>query len=88
MSIRPVASCDQMSRELALRFPRICANFELGHAGGATLRNFFATLGAAAWFSLNGLLWYARPSPMLWLLGSALLGVIFFAAFLWHVTRD
>jgi hypothetical protein len=36
----------------------------------------------------NGLLWYVRPSPTLWLLGSAVLGIIFFSAFLWYLIRD
>ena len=52
------------------------------------MRHLLAILGAVLWFVLNGLLWYSRPSPMLWLLGSAVLGVVFFAAFLWYVTRD
>jgi hypothetical protein len=34
------------------------------------------------------LLWYARPSPTTWLLGSAELGIVYFAAFLWYVTRN
>jgi hypothetical protein len=33
------------------------------------------------WFGLNGLLWYAKPSDLVWLAGSAILGVIFFAGF-------
>jgi hypothetical protein len=40
-----------------------------------------ALAGAIIWFGLNGLLWYMRPSDLLWLLGSAILGVIFFAGF-------
>jgi uncharacterized membrane protein len=40
-----------------------------------------ALAGAIIWFGLNGLLWYMRPSDLLWLLGSAVLGVIFFAGF-------
>ena len=46
-----------------------------------------AAVGALLWFGLNGLLWYARPPDLLWLLGSGLLGVAFFAAFQWYVTR-
>lgn len=40
-----------------------------------------ALAGAIIWLGLNGLLWYMRPSDLLWLLGSALLGAIFFAGF-------
>jgi hypothetical protein len=40
-----------------------------------------ALLGAIIWFGLNGLLWYAKPSDLVWLAGSALLGVVFFSAF-------
>ena len=40
-----------------------------------------ALAGAIIWLGLNGLLWYTRPSDLLWLLGSAILGVIFFAGF-------
>jgi hypothetical protein len=40
-----------------------------------------AIIGAIIWFGLNGLLWYLRPTGNIWLLGSAILGVIFFIAF-------
>jgi hypothetical protein len=40
-----------------------------------------ALAGAIIWLGLNGLLWFARPSDLLWLLGSAILGAIFFAGF-------
>jgi hypothetical protein len=40
-----------------------------------------AIIGVVIWFGLNGLLWYMRPSDLLWLLGSAVLGAIFFAGF-------
>jgi hypothetical protein len=40
-----------------------------------------AITGVVVWFGLNGLLWYIRPSDLLWLVGSAALGVIFFTAF-------
>jgi hypothetical protein len=40
-----------------------------------------AIIGAIIWFGLNGLLWYLRPTDNIWLLGSAILGVIFFIAF-------
>ena len=44
-----------------------------------------AIVSAVVWFGLNGLLWYAKPSDFLWLAGSAILGVIFFAAFFWYL---
>jgi hypothetical protein len=47
-----------------------------------------AVLGCILWFALNGLLWYARPSPIIWLLGSAALGIVFFSTFLWYLIRD
>jgi cyanate permease len=52
------------------------------------MRQLVAVLGCILWFALNGLLWYARPSPITWLLGSAVLGIVFFAAFFWYVTRN
>jgi hypothetical protein len=52
------------------------------------MRQPLAILGCVLWFALNGLLWYARPSPIMWLLGSAVLGIVFFSAFLWYLIRD
>ena len=40
-----------------------------------------AIIAAIVWFALNGLLWYAKAGDLLWLLGSAILGVIFFFGF-------
>jgi uncharacterized membrane protein len=40
-----------------------------------------AVIAIVVWFGLNGLLWYAQPSANLWLLASAVLGVVFFAGF-------
>jgi len=40
------------------------------------------------WFVLVGLLWYARPGDVTWLAGSLVLGVSYFAGFLWYVTRS
>jgi hypothetical protein len=40
-----------------------------------------ALAGVIIWLGLNGLLRYMRPSDLLWLLGSSILGAIFFAAF-------
>jgi hypothetical protein len=37
-----------------------------------------ALAGTIIWLGLNGLLWYVRPSGLLWLLGSSILGAIFF----------
>jgi len=37
-----------------------------------------AIIAAVIWFALNGLLWYAKPSDIFWLLGSAILGVNLF----------
>jgi hypothetical protein len=42
-------------------------------------------VAAVLWFTLNGLLWYAKPPPLQWLLGSVVLGVIFFAGFFWYL---
>ena len=39
------------------------------------------------WFVLIGLLWYLRPSDVIWLVGSLALGVVYFVGFLWYVTR-
>ena len=49
-----------------------------------------AIIGAAIWFMLNGLLWYAKPPDLYWLAGSVTLGVIFFVGFLAYLqaTRD
>jgi hypothetical protein len=44
-----------------------------------------AIIGAVIWFGLNGLLWYAKPSNSMWLAGSAVLGMIFFAGFFWYL---
>jgi quinol-cytochrome oxidoreductase complex cytochrome b subunit len=44
-----------------------------------------AILCAVVWLGLNGLLWYAKPSDLVWLAGSAILGVTFFAGFFWYL---
>jgi hypothetical protein len=41
-----------------------------------------------AFLVLNGLLWYSRPNGSLWLLGSAVLGVIWGGAFLRLITNE
>jgi hypothetical protein len=46
-----------------------------------------AIAAAVLWFGLNGFLWYAKPQEVLWLLGSAALGVIFFAGAFWYLAR-
>ena len=43
--------------------------------------HYLAIIAAVVWFGLNGLLWYVKPTDSLWLLGSAILGVFFFAGF-------
>ena len=45
-------------------------------------------LGTIAWLGLTALLWYARPGEALWLLGSLALGVAYFMAFFFYVTRS
>jgi uncharacterized membrane protein len=53
------------------------------------MRTIVAALAAVAWFASAGLLWFLRPSDVLWLLGSAILGVVFFGGFLWYlIARD
>jgi uncharacterized membrane protein len=47
-----------------------------------------ALLGALVWFGLSGLLWYAKPSDLVWLAGSAILGVIFFAGFFLYLAHS
>jgi hypothetical protein len=46
-----------------------------------------AVAGTILWFALNGLLWYARPGEVTWFAGSAILGIAYFLAFFWYVTR-
>jgi hypothetical protein len=41
-----------------------------------------ALAGAIIWLGFNGLLCYTRPSDLFSLLGSSILGAIFFGAFL------
>jgi hypothetical protein len=43
---------------------------------------------AIVWFVLIGPLWYVRPPDLVWLLASVVLGICFFAGFLWYVTRE
>jgi hypothetical protein len=53
------------------------------------MRTILTAVAAAAWFACNGLLWFLRPPDVLWLLGAALLGVLFFAVFLLYlIARD
>jgi hypothetical protein len=40
-----------------------------------------AILGAVIWFGLAGLLWYVGPTDFIWLMGSAIWGVVFFTGF-------
>jgi hypothetical protein len=40
-----------------------------------------AIVSAISWFGLIGVLWYAKPSNVVWLVGSGMLGAIFFSGF-------
>jgi len=54
-----------------------------------SMRTIVTALAVVAWFASTGLLWFLRPSDVLWLLGSAVLGVVFFGGFLWYlIARD
>jgi hypothetical protein len=44
-----------------------------------------ALIGAVFWLGLVGLLWYVKPGDLYWLLGSAVLGVVFFAGFFFYL---
>lgn len=46
-----------------------------------------AIIANIAWFCLTGLLWYAKPSGELWLIGSLVLGAIWFYGFFRYVTH-
>ena len=53
------------------------------------MRTILTTVAVAAWFACAALLWFMRPSDALWLLGSAVLGLVFFGGFLWYlIARD
>jgi len=54
--------------------------------GASSIHNI-AIVGAVIWFCLNGLLWYVRPSNSYWLIGSAILGVLFFGGFMFYLQR-
>jgi len=45
------------------------------------------TSGLALLF-LVGLLWYVKPGPALWLLGSVAWACVIYPAFFWYVTRE
>jgi len=47
-----------------------------------------AIIANIIWFFLTGLLWYAKPSGDIWLIGSIVLGVIWFFGFFWYVTHS
>ena len=47
-----------------------------------------AAVATILWFFLNGLLWYAKPTGDIWLVGSLALGVVWFGGFLWYVTHS
>ena len=52
------------------------------------MRTVLATLAVFVWFALNGLLWSLRPPDLLWLLGSAVLGGVFFLGFWWYLAAQ
>jgi hypothetical protein len=52
------------------------------------VRTVLAALAVLAWFALSGLLWFMRPPDALWLLGSAILGVLFFGGFFWYLMKQ
>jgi hypothetical protein len=74
--------CDTSSREKG--DGRLLKQVWLGEQEAMHVLMIVFTIG---WFALVGLLWYARPSDLQWLLGSTVLGVVYFAAFWWYVTR-
>lgn len=45
-------------------------------------------IGTIVWFALVGLLWYLRPGDITWFAGSMALGIAYFAAFFFYVTRS
>jgi uncharacterized membrane protein AbrB (regulator of aidB expression) len=42
----------------------------------------------AVFFILQGTLWYLRPNPDIWLLGSLFLGILWGFGFMRLITRD
>jgi len=60
--------------------------WEHGSMGASSIHTV-AVVGAVIWFCLNGLLWYVRPSNSYWLIGSAILGVLFFSGFMLYLQR-
>lgn len=47
-----------------------------------------AAVASIVWFVLTGLLWYAKPSAEIWLIGSVALAVIWGFGFFWYVTHS
>jgi hypothetical protein len=45
-------------------------------------------VGTILWFLLVGLLWYLRPSEVLWFAGSLALGIVYSVGFFFYVTRS
>ena len=44
-------------------------------------------VGTILWFVLVGLLWYMHPGEVTWLVGSLVLGIVYFVGFFWYVTQ-
>jgi hypothetical protein len=51
-------------------------------------RDVAAILVGAVLFVLVALLWYVRPSPALWLVGSLLWAGVAYPLFFWYITRE
>jgi hypothetical protein len=49
--------------------------------------DLLATVVGILLFGLVALLWYARPGPGLWLLGSVAWAAVTYPAFMYYVTR-
>ena len=45
-----------------------------------------ASIANVIWFFLTGLLWYAKPSSEIWLVGSLVLGLVWFYGFFRYAT--
>ena len=81
----PRVALEVLAQLRPLAQPLAQPDFAQDQLQGLDFRDGVAIVGAIMWFGLNGLLWYTRPSDLLWLLGSAVLGTIFFAAFFLHL---
>lgn len=53
-----------------------------------SFRGLAAILAGVVLFIAVALLWYVRPSPVLWLLGSLFRAGVTYPLFFWYVTRE